>query len=323
MERLLSSGSESSLAVDELVREVSSRTISRWHFEMINDIERCDAYVTAMERCIQPGMHVLDIGAGTGLLALMAARAGAGHVTTCESNPLIAEIASRVVRASGLGDRITVIAKPSTDLEIGRDLERRADLIVSEIVDCGLIGEGLLRSIRDARARLLAPGGALMPGRCRLIGALVSGNALRSLHRVGSAAGFDVSLFNIAATPGHIPVRLWTRPHRLLSSPVELVAFDLLRDPLVDGARAVTIRPNATGSADGIAAWFEMDLGGGVIIRNSPDNRTSHWEQAFLPFPEPVRVTAGRPLTVDIRWREEELATGVVATKHRVSLVTC
>src|SRR5262249_45946357 len=57
------------------------RTVPRWHFAMLNDSERNDALAVALERVVRPGSHVLDIGSGSGLLAMVAARAGAGPRT--------------------------------------------------------------------------------------------------------------------------------------------------------------------------------------------------------------------------------------------------
>src|SRR3954462_7411765 len=97
-----------------------TRRIPRWHFPMLNDGERNDAFATGLERAITAGDIVLDIGSGTGLLAMLAVQAGAGHVYTCEADPVLAEIARQVVATNGLSDRITVLTAMSTDLVVGR-----------------------------------------------------------------------------------------------------------------------------------------------------------------------------------------------------------
>src|SRR5262249_3817977 len=147
---------------------------------------------------------------GTGLLAMMAIQAGAGRVTTCETNPLLAEIAQQVIRAHGMDKHISVIPKSSTELAVGRDIDAPADLVVSEIADCGLIGEGMLPTMRHARRHLLADGGQLLPQSARLFGFLLESPVIVGLNRVSGAAGFDVRLLNVAATQGHFPVRLNT-----------------------------------------------------------------------------------------------------------------
>lgn len=280
---------------------MSANVIPRWHFAMLNDHERNDAYVTALERQVVPGSHVLDIGSGSGLLAMAAARAGAGHVTTCETNPLLAEAARQIVAAQGLSDRITVLAEHSTDVRVGHEMATPADMVISEIVDCGLVGEGLLPTVRHARACLLRPGGTMLPKSARLYGQLIESDAVHGLNHVDVACGFDVSLINSLATFGHFPTRLATWPHRALSDTVELMSFDFSDDVAENQSRTVAFPGTADGTAHAVAAWFELDLGGGVVLRTSPDNAATHWMQAFVPFAAPVAVRAGGAVQVELR----------------------
>lgn len=293
---------------DETVVSTAIRTVPRWHFSMLNDLERNDAFATALERVLPRGAHVLDIGSGTGLLAMMAAKAGAASVTTCEQSPMLAEMATQIVAQHGLSDVITVVAKRSDELVMGVDLPRRADVIVSEIVDCGLIGEGVLPTVAHAREHLLAPGGTLLPESARVFGALLDSAAVDGLNRVRYAGGFNVGLLNGLATPGHFPVRLPTWPHRMVSETHELCAFDFASGPMSDGANAIEMPVTETGTAHGLAVWFEMALGGGVVLRNSPDNAASHWMQAFVPFGEPVAVTEGDEVLIDFQWQRGRLS---------------
>ena len=83
--------------------------VPRWHFPMLGDKLRNRAYSAAIASKVKPGDVVLDIGCGAGLTAMLAARAGAKHVYTCEQQPLIAQAESRVIEENGLADRITDI----------------------------------------------------------------------------------------------------------------------------------------------------------------------------------------------------------------------
>jgi type II protein arginine methyltransferase len=300
--------------VDEFITGTAVQTIPRWHFPMLNDVERNDAFAKALEQSVEPGSHVLDIGSGTGLLAMMAVRAGAARVTTCEANPILAEVTREIVARHGMADIISVIGKRSTDLQVGVDLGP-ADLVVSEIVDCGLIGEGLLPTVRHARSHLLRPGGKLLPASCRLLGALLDSPVVASLNSVTTSAGLDLRRFNVVATRRHFPLRLSTWPHRLASEPVELVSFDLHRDPLEDGRALVEMPVTADTQVHGLVAWFEMDLCPGVMLHNAPDGAGAHWMQAYVPFPSPVAVRAGQPVGLAFGWQRQQL-TAEIVTHH-------
>ncbi|WP_235617355.1 50S ribosomal protein L11 methyltransferase [Streptomyces thermolilacinus] len=288
--------------------DIARRSVPRWHFAMLNDTERNDALVTALGKAIPPGASVLDIGSGSGLLAMAAARAGAGRVITCEMNPLLAEVARQVVDAHGLSDVVTVIGKPSTRLEVGQDLEAPVDVLVSEIVDCGLIGEGLLPAVRHAREHLLSPDGIMLPSAARLHGRLVTSDAVLKLNQVTTAGGFDVSLMNALATRGHFPVRLDTWPHRFMSDAACVLEFDLVRDALTPGERVVSLPATADGEAHALAVWFELDMGGGITLCNSPENTSSHWMQGWVPLEKPIPVKAGETVSVRLRWSDFALS---------------
>jgi tetratricopeptide (TPR) repeat protein len=114
--------------------------VPSWHFAMMNDKPRNDAYEAAIHRAAR-GKRVLDIGTGAGLLTMMAARAGALRVTSCETVAVIAERARIIIERNGFGDRVNVIAKRSKDLVVGRDFTERAELLITETFSSGLVSE--------------------------------------------------------------------------------------------------------------------------------------------------------------------------------------
>lgn len=74
------------MALTESVENMKALVVDQWHYRMLNDKERNVAYDHAIRRALmlRPGAVVLDIGGGTGLLSMFAARAGARHVYCCE-----------------------------------------------------------------------------------------------------------------------------------------------------------------------------------------------------------------------------------------------
>ncbi|WP_413802521.1 50S ribosomal protein L11 methyltransferase [Streptomyces iranensis] len=128
---------------------------------MIKDERRMNRYVEAVRR-YAPGRTVLDIGTGKDAVwALAAARAGARHVWAVEVIPTSARIARETIEEAGFADRITVIEGLSTEIE----LPEPVDMCVSEII--GTLGgsEGAGSVLRDARKRLVKPGGVFIPHR--------------------------------------------------------------------------------------------------------------------------------------------------------------
>ncbi|MEO6501976.1 MAG: 50S ribosomal protein L11 methyltransferase [Jatrophihabitantaceae bacterium] len=295
------------------INRFASRHVPRWHFPMLNDEGRNHAFATALRQQVRPGDHVLDIGSGSGLLAMLAIQAGAARVTSCEADPLLAAVARQVIQSNGFSDVITVIAARSTDLEVGHGLDEPVDLIVTEIVDCGLIGEGLLPTLEHARQRLLKPGGRLIPHAARVAGAVLSCPSARHLNSVQATQGLDLEAMNSLSTPGHFPLRLDTWPHTLLSDQIEIFDIDLVDEPLADGSRVLRLPITESAAADGLVAWFELDLAEGLTLDNAPGNAGSHWMQAYLPFAMPCPVIAGEHLVVEVSWGDLQLSATPLA----------
>lgn len=101
--------------------------------------------------------HVLDIGTGTGLLAMLAVRHGADSVVACEMFAPVAACASKIIEENGFSSKIKLVNKHSTSLTVGPDgdLTFKANILVSEVFDTELIGEGAIQTFNHAHAVLL------------------------------------------------------------------------------------------------------------------------------------------------------------------------
>lgn len=139
-------------AAETLLKEM----VPGWHFVIVRDHARNEAYDRALRRAVTPQSRVLDIGAGTGLLAMMAARAGAAEVITCEQNAPVAEAAAEIIEANGFAGRVRLIAKHSSALDVERDLGGAVDVLVSEIVSNNMVGQGCL-AVMEGSAHWLKP----------------------------------------------------------------------------------------------------------------------------------------------------------------------
>jgi len=274
---------------------------------MLNDTRRNSAFESALHRLDLRGKVVLDIGTGTGLLAMMAARAGAEAVVACEAIESMAVVAQQIVESNGLADRVEIIPALSLQLDESIDLPRRADVLVTETVDCGLVGEGIMPALRHARQELLAPHAVIIPGTARVVGRLIESEAAHQLNFAQRAGGFDVSLFNRFSTRGYFPCRLGTWPHRFLSEPFDLFAFDFRRDPLTPRQRTLAVAVGGRGVLHGLVCWWELDLGSGVSLTNAPGKGDTHWMQAVALFERPRVVTAGERVVLRAEQDDEAM----------------
>ena len=180
--------------------------VNDWHFAMMNDVGRNDAFADALHRAIVPGDSVVvDVGAGSGLLSLMAARLGAARVYAIEGNPDLSSLARRLAEANGLGDVVEVVPAMSNELPDdalgatpGTDVGRRADVLVAELLGTLLLGESALFYMADVRARFLREGGAVIPASGVQHATLVSGPLLDAVARAGRGwGGLDLDAFNV------------------------------------------------------------------------------------------------------------------------------
>ena len=97
----------------------------------------------------------MDIGTGTGLLSMMAVMCGADTVTACEAFKPMAIVARKCIEKNGMKDKIKIIEKRSTEIIVGVDMEQKANVLVTEVFDTELIGEGAISTFTHALEHLL------------------------------------------------------------------------------------------------------------------------------------------------------------------------
>jgi type III protein arginine methyltransferase len=289
-----------------LIADVLSTEVPPWHFQIVRDAARNEAYDAALRRTIRPGSRVFEIGAGTGLLAMMAARAGAAEVVTCEANPVVARMARDIVAANGFADRVRVVAKHSTEVDVHTDLGGPADVLVTEIFSNDAVGEGAIPSIEDARRRLLAPDARVIPMRVRIVVALAEDRHL-DRRRTGVVAGFDLSRFNAVASPSY-QITADAPRLSLRSQPATLFTFDYRRDEsFAPELRSVTL---IAGEApiNGVAQWiaFDMDPYGGYEVRPEA-HAASCWAVMFHSLGGLEGVAPGDAVVVSGRHDRRQL----------------
>lgn len=273
-----------------------------YHGGLLHDANRMDAYERAIRARVRPGDVVLDLGCGTGILAMLAARRGA-RVHAVESMP-VAALARTLVAANGLADRVTV---HHADIRQLAPIEP-VDLVVSDFLGAFLVDDLMLPAV-EAAGRWLKPGGGICPAAVRLRLAPAS-VGLRELD-VWRAPFYGLDLS--AAYP-----KALAQCHRADLEPAALLApaatYHTYTPPGPIGRCDRTLRFGIErgGVMGALIGWFEATLAPGVVLTTAPGVDT-HWGQYVFPL-DHVDVAAGDTLEVrlsleepagDLAWRWE------------------
>ncbi len=283
--------------VRSLVSGILSKDVPVWHFKIVRDAGRNASYEAAIKRAVGPQSRVLEVGTGTGILAMMAARAGAGQVVTCEMMPAVADAARDIVALNGLSDRVRVVSKKSYDLDVETDMGGRADVMVSEIVSNNLLGEDALPVAEHAVRDLLKPGARIIPAR-GVVRVALAYDADIANERMDTIDGFDLSPFNRLAANSY-QIKRSDRRLTLSSAPADLFDFDFQSGGPYPEATASVALTSTGGRANGIAQWIALQMDEEDWYENSPlpDAPRSAWAIMFWPFIGTRELAAGETVT--------------------------
>ena len=266
-----------------------------FHRSMLVDAERCLTFMRAILNRVRPGDIVLDIGSGTGILTLFACLAGARHVYAVEQDSVI-EVARRICRENGFEERVTFVKDWSTNIE----LPERVDVVITETIGNMGFEEGILGWVIDARDRLLAAGGRIVPQVVTLIAVPVENQAAYRPVDIwlGDIFSFDFSAARAVAANNLHWIDL--SPESFLSEPGHLARVELAEVVSADVGGAASFEIVREGVLHGIGSWFAAELAPGIRLSNAPPNQTPSWMHGFLPLEQPLPVVPGDRLRVEI-----------------------
>uniref|UniRef100_A0AC34QQN8 Protein arginine N-methyltransferase n=1 Tax=Panagrolaimus sp. JU765 TaxID=591449 RepID=A0AC34QQN8_9BILA len=310
--------------------------IARSNFgDMIWDYDRNEKFSKGLKYFIEKlkkerktGIHVVDIGTGTGLLSMMAAKHGADKVTAVEVFDPMAKTAEKIVKKNNLDGTIKVIHSRSTDVD-ERHVSEKGDIIVAEVFDTELIGEGALRSFKEGLQTFGKPGCRVVPSKGKIWICPIYSKEIQKfikLPKKTMKAPFD----DCPGTGAVFDVQFSEFPNewfKVLAEP--FVAFDfnfedaesiIYKEQIIREFEAVT-----DGIFNTILFWWDLDMDGtgSNIISTIPEQFSDqavwrdHWMQAIYFLPEPINVKEGDEVSVICAHDEYSLWFGIPDGKKK------
>uniref|UniRef100_A0A8D3DKD6 Protein arginine N-methyltransferase n=1 Tax=Scophthalmus maximus TaxID=52904 RepID=A0A8D3DKD6_SCOMX len=297
--------------------------------DMLHDHDRNEKYYLGIRAAVArvkargEKVIILDIGTGTGLLSMMALTAGADFCYAVEVFKPMAEAAQCIVEKNGFSDRIKIINKHSTDVTVGPDgdMQMKANILITELFDTELIGEGALPSYEHAHQNLVQEGCEAVPHRATVYAQLVESELLWSWaqlqpvevggarlvpppavgHCAGAHSVCDIQLSQVSPksfTPlGPLCAMFSVDFSRPVSS-----AFQSHSSQFV---------AQSSGQAQVVLSWWDLDMdpSGSIVCTMAPSWKypqpkmapwRDHWMQSVYFLPVERGVTEGEELNLTV-----------------------
>jgi hypothetical protein len=322
-----------------------------YHLRMLNDKPRNAAYAAGIERALQlrPGARVLDIGAGSGLLAIIAAAHGAARVDALEMVLPVAAVASRIVLANANLTRGIVHVWPVKSLDFPAHAlphdpphsTYKAGVVIHEIFDPVMLGEGVLPALRDLFERqLVAHDTLFVPSAATAYVHAVASAQLAS-HRWPPRArggggwvarllgGIDYSVVEAYASQifvSNAPIieTQNMRSSHALTARTAVLRLDFAALPIGGGHaehEAVVTQP---GRLSALLLTFDTEFLGSSTITTTMPNASlppgeipSHWGQQVYLIGDGWAVTPGDVIAFTVSWNDWEIEVGGLRVKKR------
>lgn len=265
---------------------------------ILDDPVRQAAFQRAINKAVRPGDVVVDLGCALGNFSVYACRAGAARVHAVEASGII-DLAGEVVKANGFGDRVTFHRGLSTSL----DPPERADVVIFEDFSTTLVSPAVVRTVSDAVARWMKPGGTLVPPRGRIWLAPVEDPA--GHQSLDCFAGTGDRVFDVDVSPTRRVAfassygrRL--KPGALLAEPTLVADLDFA--VLTSAALTIeaSVRIERVGVIHGLLLWFDLDVGG-EWLRMGPLCPEAVWSPRLFPFSDPPVAETGQMVELALR----------------------
>ncbi len=279
------------------------------HITMLNDRERTSRYLAAVLETVHPGDVVVDLGTGSGVMAVAAAQAGAARVFAIEASG-IAKAARRVFLANGVADRISLIEGYSTQVE----LPERADVLIAEIIGDEPLAERILECTADAVRRFLKPNARIIPLRLRVMAApvevptevrdqlMISPTMLADWQRDYGIDFSPLAALAKESLPTLSKRQLSVAHWKMLADPQPVTDFDLSQRTHAKPQISADFQVSRKGRIDAFLLWFEASLTLENVLTTDPraPRPDNHWRHPVHLLAESLAVRRGDAIRMSL-----------------------
>ncbi|EPY25076.1 protein arginine N-methyltransferase 1 [Angomonas deanei] len=271
--------------------------------EMLKDVHRTTSYRDAMWKntYMFKDKVVLDVGCGTGILSMFAARAGARKVIGVDCSSVAVQ-AREIVKENGLDHIITIMQGKVEELEI----EDKVDIIVSEWMGYFLLYESMLNTVLYARDRWGAPGVRILPDHANMYACGICDPQYQEekFDVWDNVKGIDFSYFKRLSYIE--PLIDTVEPNQIATDIQPFFSFDINTVKVEDLSFTSKFSLQATENAkiDAISVHFDTPFFAGheaVILDTSPHNAPTHWRQTVLYLYHPLAMNKGEKANFELK----------------------
>eukprot|EP01062_Namystynia_karyoxenos_P002052 TRINITY_DN10709_c2_g1_i1.p1 TRINITY_DN10709_c2_g1~~TRINITY_DN10709_c2_g1_i1.p1 ORF type:complete len:376 (+),score=143.56 TRINITY_DN10709_c2_g1_i1:81-1130(+) len=268
------------------------------HEEMLKDEVRTCAYRDAIYNNAHmfKGKVVLDVGCGTGILSMFAARAGARHVVGVDCSSII-EQAREIVRDNGFADTITLLHGKMEEVQMPPGCEK-VDIIISEWMGYFLLYESMLNTVLWARDNLLVEGGKIFPDRATMYIAAIEDAEYRheKINFWDDIQGFDFSTIKRLALLE--PLVDVVDAKQVITNQSAILFLDLYKCTVADLTFSgnFSLSLNRRDHLHAFTVYFEVHFSSvhqPITMTTSPHTRYTHWKQTVFYVENPIPCHKG------------------------------
>lgn len=276
------------------------------HEEMLKDQVRTLSYRNAIlkNKDLFKDKIVLDVGCGTGILSMFAAKAGAKHVIAVDMSSIIG-MAQKIVDLNGFSDKITLLQGKLEDVELPYP---KVDIIISEWMGYFLLYESMLDTVLIARDKYLVEGGLIFPDKCSMhIAAIEDGEYKEEkILYWENVYGFDYSPFIEQAMVE--PLVDIVENNAVVTTSSQLIEFDLNTVTIPELAFKSKFKIQATRDdlVHAFISWFDIEFpsdpvnGSKVTFSTGPLAHYTHWKQTVFYLDQVLDLKRGEYIEGDL-----------------------